>query len=277
MNAVTSPRIARSVCPHDCPSTCALDVEVIDAHTIGRVRGAKDDPVHRRRDLREGRPLRRAHPPSRPPAPSAAPRRPEGRRRVAADQLGRGLRRNRRQVARHRGRARARGDLALFLCRHHGARAPRRHRPPAPRPRLLAAVRDHLHRHRLARLRRRRRGDFRPEPRADGRERLRGDLGHQRGRDAGQRDDPRRPRPQDPRGQARRHRHLPQRHHGTGRHAAGAAPRDRRGAGGGGDAHPPARRPRRPRLHGPLHRLLARVRGAPQDPHARNGPPASPG
>jgi anaerobic selenocysteine-containing dehydrogenase len=44
MNAITAPRIARSVCPHDCPSTCALDVEIIDAHTIGRVRGAKDDP-----------------------------------------------------------------------------------------------------------------------------------------------------------------------------------------------------------------------------------------
>lgn len=37
-------RIARSACPHDCPSTCALDIEVIDARTIGRVRGAKDDP-----------------------------------------------------------------------------------------------------------------------------------------------------------------------------------------------------------------------------------------
>jgi anaerobic selenocysteine-containing dehydrogenase len=44
MNALTAPRIARSVCPHDCPSTCALDVEIIDSHTIGRVRGAKDDP-----------------------------------------------------------------------------------------------------------------------------------------------------------------------------------------------------------------------------------------
>jgi anaerobic selenocysteine-containing dehydrogenase len=44
MNAPVTPRIGRSVCPHDCPSTCALDVEVIDAHTIGRVRGAKDDP-----------------------------------------------------------------------------------------------------------------------------------------------------------------------------------------------------------------------------------------
>lgn len=44
MNQLTTPRIARSVCPHDCPSTCALDVEIVDARTIGRVRGAKDDP-----------------------------------------------------------------------------------------------------------------------------------------------------------------------------------------------------------------------------------------
>jgi anaerobic selenocysteine-containing dehydrogenase len=32
--------IAYSVCPHDCPSACALAVERIDAATIGRVRGA---------------------------------------------------------------------------------------------------------------------------------------------------------------------------------------------------------------------------------------------
>jgi len=32
----------RSVCPHDCPSTCALDVEVLDKATIGKVYGAKD-------------------------------------------------------------------------------------------------------------------------------------------------------------------------------------------------------------------------------------------
>jgi anaerobic selenocysteine-containing dehydrogenase len=44
MNKPTVARIARSVCPHDCPSTCALDVEIIDERTIGRVRGAKDDP-----------------------------------------------------------------------------------------------------------------------------------------------------------------------------------------------------------------------------------------
>ncbi|MBU0724494.1 MAG: molybdopterin oxidoreductase family protein [Alphaproteobacteria bacterium] len=35
--------IVHSVCPHDCPSTCALEVEVLDARTIGRVRGAADN------------------------------------------------------------------------------------------------------------------------------------------------------------------------------------------------------------------------------------------
>jgi anaerobic selenocysteine-containing dehydrogenase len=33
--------IRHSTCPHDCPSACALDVEVIDGSTIGRVRGSK--------------------------------------------------------------------------------------------------------------------------------------------------------------------------------------------------------------------------------------------
>ena len=32
-----------SACPHDCPSTCALEVELIDERTIGRVRGSKDN------------------------------------------------------------------------------------------------------------------------------------------------------------------------------------------------------------------------------------------
>ncbi|HUI13662.1 MAG TPA: molybdopterin oxidoreductase family protein [Xanthobacteraceae bacterium] len=41
--AVRPQRIAASACPHDCPSTCALEVEVLDPHTIGRVRGAGDN------------------------------------------------------------------------------------------------------------------------------------------------------------------------------------------------------------------------------------------
>ncbi|HVI90524.1 MAG TPA: molybdopterin oxidoreductase family protein [Dongiaceae bacterium] len=32
--------IVHSACPHDCPSTCALEVERLDAHRIGRIRGA---------------------------------------------------------------------------------------------------------------------------------------------------------------------------------------------------------------------------------------------
>lgn len=44
MNKPVSARTVRSVCPHDCPSTCALDVDLIDDNTVGRVRGAKDDP-----------------------------------------------------------------------------------------------------------------------------------------------------------------------------------------------------------------------------------------
>ena len=35
--------LVHSACPHDCPSTCALEIERIDARTIGRVRGA-DNP-----------------------------------------------------------------------------------------------------------------------------------------------------------------------------------------------------------------------------------------
>ncbi|UTW50346.1 molybdopterin oxidoreductase family protein [bacterium SCSIO 12827] len=33
------PEFRPTACPHDCPSTCALEVEVLDDHTIGRVRG----------------------------------------------------------------------------------------------------------------------------------------------------------------------------------------------------------------------------------------------
>jgi len=41
MNQHAKVDIRHSTCPHDCPSACALDVEVIDGHTIGRVRGSK--------------------------------------------------------------------------------------------------------------------------------------------------------------------------------------------------------------------------------------------
>ena len=43
MNILPNIRIGKSVCPHDCPSACALDVEILDAHTVGRLKGAEDN------------------------------------------------------------------------------------------------------------------------------------------------------------------------------------------------------------------------------------------
>jgi anaerobic selenocysteine-containing dehydrogenase len=44
MNQLVRPqKIGASACPHDCPSTCALEVEILDSRTIGRVRGAPDN------------------------------------------------------------------------------------------------------------------------------------------------------------------------------------------------------------------------------------------
>jgi anaerobic selenocysteine-containing dehydrogenase len=41
MNQHAKVEIRNSTCPHDCPSACALDVEVIEGQSIGRVRGSK--------------------------------------------------------------------------------------------------------------------------------------------------------------------------------------------------------------------------------------------
>jgi anaerobic selenocysteine-containing dehydrogenase len=41
MNQLPRIEIRHSTCPHDCPSACALDVEVVDDQSIGRVRGSK--------------------------------------------------------------------------------------------------------------------------------------------------------------------------------------------------------------------------------------------
>ncbi len=40
--SLSSSVVQGSVCPHDCPSTCALDIEVIDGKRIGAVRGAQN-------------------------------------------------------------------------------------------------------------------------------------------------------------------------------------------------------------------------------------------
>ena len=40
---LTNTLIRKSACPHDCPSACSLEVEVLDGRRIGRVRGARDN------------------------------------------------------------------------------------------------------------------------------------------------------------------------------------------------------------------------------------------
>src|SRR5262245_43860802 len=42
MNAPAKIAIGHSTCPHDCPSTCALDVELLGNDRIGRVYGSAD-------------------------------------------------------------------------------------------------------------------------------------------------------------------------------------------------------------------------------------------
>ena len=43
LNMAALPDVRYSACPHDCPSTCALQVERLDERTIGKVRGAGDN------------------------------------------------------------------------------------------------------------------------------------------------------------------------------------------------------------------------------------------
>ncbi|WP_025899854.1 molybdopterin-dependent oxidoreductase [Sneathiella glossodoripedis] len=43
MSAASKPEIFSSACPHDCPSTCSLEVEKLGPQKIGRVRGAEDN------------------------------------------------------------------------------------------------------------------------------------------------------------------------------------------------------------------------------------------
>ncbi|MEX2409027.1 MAG: molybdopterin oxidoreductase family protein, partial [Rhodovibrionaceae bacterium] len=44
LDAQTKPETVYSVCPHDCPSTCALEVERLSETRIGKVRGLKGHP-----------------------------------------------------------------------------------------------------------------------------------------------------------------------------------------------------------------------------------------
>ena len=119
------PRIERrhSVCPHDCPSTCALDVEVLDGRDHRPRARRAGQQLHGRRHLRQGRALCRAHPhPDRllHPLRRTGPKGSGQFERIswdeALDLIAEAF------LAAERA-LRPRGGVALLLCRHHGPRA----------------------------------------------------------------------------------------------------------------------------------------------------------
>ena len=254
--------VRASACPHDCPSTCALEVEVHDGVAHRPHARRRRECLHRRRDLREGRALCRPHPSSRPADQAAAPEGREGRGRVRADRLGR--------CARHHGRAipeggsalRLRNRVAVFLCRHHGPGDARRHQPPASRQEIFRLPDHHLRQPGLDRIHRRHRKTRRRRSARDGEIRPGGDLGDQRGLHPGQCDDACDARAQGARRQDRRDRHLHERHHGAGRPAGADQARHRRRAGLRDHALPVPRRRRRLGLSRALQRRAARARSA---------------
>ena len=188
---VTSEYVA-TACPHDCPSTCALEVERLAPDRIGAVRGARENDYTSgvicakvaRYAERVHHPGRLAQPLQRTGEKGAGAFRPIGWD-DALDQIAERLRPRRAE-------ARSRGGLALLLRRHHGPGAARRHQPPAPRQEIFAAGRDHL----LAAFQRRLVGRSRHlrgrRPARDGEGGPDRRLGLQSGVHPGQRDDPHR-------------------------------------------------------------------------------------
>ena len=254
--------IATSACPHDCPSTCALEVEVLDGRSIGRVRGAEDN-LYTAGVIcaKVARYSERIHHPDRLLHPLVR-KGPKGSGQFAPISW----------------------DDALDLTAEKLLAAEARYGSEAVWPYYYAGTMGLVMRDGVNRLRHvKKYSGFHsticvnpawtgfiagtgklagPDPREMAQLGPRGDLGHQSGQHAGQRDDPRDPRPQRARRQDRRGRHLPERHHAAGRPRRAGAARHRRRARLRGDALPVPRRLRRPRLPREIHRRAARAGSA---------------
>ena len=266
MNQLVRPpeiTIAPSTCPHDCPSTCALEVEVLDGRTIGRVRGAEDNAYTAGVICAKvARYAERVHHPDRllhPLLPQGA----EGLGRVRADLLGRRARPRGGEIPRAPKRATARetvwpyyyaGTMGLVMRDginrlRHAKKYSGFHSTICVNPAWTGYIAG------TGKL-------AGPDPREMAKSDLRRDLGHQSGQHPGQCDDPRGARPQGARRQDRRGRRLQERHHGAGRPRRAGPARHRRRARLRGDALPVPRRLRRSRLSRALHRRAARARSA---------------
>ena len=266
MNQIVRPgspvRIGASACPHDCPSTCALEVEVLDERTIGRIRGAEDNAytagVICAKVARYAERVASCRPVDAP----AVAKRSQGIGGIFAGLVGRRARPGCGELPARRAAIRPAGGLALLLCRHDGARHARRHPSAAARQGLFRLLRDDLQQPGLERLRRRHRKNCRPRSARNGEIRSRRHLGHQCGQHAGQCDDARGPCPQGAPRQDRRRRRVYERHDGAGGSARAHSARHRRRARLCRHALPVPRRQGGLGLSRPLHRCPARARRA---------------
>jgi anaerobic selenocysteine-containing dehydrogenase len=189
-------KIGHSACPHDCPSTCALDVELLPDGRMAAVHGAEDNSYTAGVICAKvARYAERVHHPDRLMHPLRR-KGPKGSGPIRAHLLGRCARHHAEAMLAAERPLRPGGRVALLLCRHHGPGDARRHQPAAPRQALLGmyaticttlAWTGYIAGTGQAR---------RPRPARDGQVRHGGDLGHQPRQHAGQRDDARHARPQ---------------------------------------------------------------------------------
>ena len=116
--AVRSPRRRlKVVCPHDCPDTCVMTVDVEDGRAVAHRRRPRP-PLHPGLPLRQGQPLPRARLQPRPhPAPAAAGR---ARRARAASSASPGTRRSTRSRRACAGIADAHGPQAILPYSYAG-------------------------------------------------------------------------------------------------------------------------------------------------------------
>ena len=229
MNRPLSSTIGYSACPHDCPSTCALEVEVIDGVTVGRVHGAKaNDYTAGVICAKVARYAERIHNPNRcsirfaakakracglarrpgsgsagtmrstsSPRPSSRPRPSMGRRRSG-------------RITTPARWGWCSGTASIASGTPVATRASSTRSAPTPA---------------YAGIWRRRRQARRARPARDGEVGPRRDLGDQRGRDPGQRHDPCGQGAEGARRADRGHRRLPQRDDEAGRHRDSASSR----------------------------------------------------
>ena len=142
MNQIVRPasepiRIGYSACPHDCPSTCALEVEVLDERTIGRVHGAEDNGYTAGVICAKvARYAERIHHPDRLTQPLRR-KGAKGSGHFAPISWDDALDLIAEKFLQAEQRSRPGGGLALLLRRHHGPGDARRHQPAAPRQALF--------------------------------------------------------------------------------------------------------------------------------------------